>query len=187
MLIWYLSIVKKLIIPLLIFFAVFAFTSPIHARVTPEDIVNERKAEYNSRVKNYSAGNKQKLEEFNKKIHQLNWKICAELEENMTRQGLILDEFQQRNGGVETEAMKESRYWITYAHEAVAYQAAKVYVFNLTGEANVNKDILLTINQLNAEIVTLKGKVLKSQNILKNTVSGEGSKAPAKQEQGGEG
>lgn len=107
----------------------------------------------------------------NKKIHELNWKISGELEELMLRQGQILDEFQARNGGVETEAMKNSRYWITYAHEAVAYQAAKVYVYNLSGETNVNKDILSTINQLNAEIVTLKGKVLKSQNILKGTVA----------------
>lgn len=162
---------RKLIILFLALISIVFISTPVLARVTPEDIVNERKAEYNSRVKNYSSSNKKRLEEFNKKIHELNWKVCAELEENMARQGQILDEYQERNGGVETESMKNSRYWITYAHEAVAYQAAKVYVYNLTGETNVNKDILSAINQMNAEIVTLKGKVTKSQNILKSTVT----------------
>lgn len=123
----------------------------------------------------------------NKKIHELNRKICGDLEDLMLRQGIILDEYQRRNGGVETEAMKESRYWITYAHEAVAYQAAKVYVYDLSGEANVDRDINITINQLLGEITTLKSKVVKSQNILKSVVAGSGNKTPAKQTQGGEG
>lgn len=178
---------RKIFFLLLALISLVIFSPPVYARVTPEDIVNERKATYNSKVKNYSPENKQKLETMNKKIHELNWKIAGELEELMLRQGTILDEYQRRNGGVETEAMKNSRYWITYAHEAVAYQAAKVYIYDLTGEKNVDRDINITINQLLGEITTLKGKVVKSQNILKGVVAGSGDKTPAKQTQGGEG
>ncbi len=53
----------------------------------------------------------------------------------MLTQGGILDEFIRRKG--EGAGTDKTRYWITYAHEAVAYQAAKVYIYNLTSEGNL--------------------------------------------------
>lgn len=175
-LIFFIFLVVILVNPLLVF-----------ARVTPEDIANERKATYNAQVKNYSEQNQQKLKNMDKKIQQLNLNICGDLDELMVRQGQILDEYLARNNFKETEAIKNARYWITYAHEAVAYQQARIYIFDLTGETNLNRDVNVTINNLLGDITTLKGKVIKSQNILETVVSGGGDKSPAKQTGGGEG
>lgn len=100
----------------------------------------------------------------------------------MVRQGEILDEFIGRNNankitgadGIHrnlTDPIENARYWLTYAHEAVAYQAAKVYVYNLTSEKNVNQDILSQINILSSDLNILRNKVLKSQQIIGGLVS----------------
>lgn len=178
---------KLLIIALFLLTTTYFLPATVFARVTPEDIINEQKDIYNTRVKNYSPANKQKLDEAYKKIQALNLRIYGELDELMIRQGQILDEYLARKGFKETEAIRNSRYWITFAHEAVAYQQAKIYVFSLTGEANVERDINIAINNLQADITTLKGKVIKSQGILKTTVGGGGDTSPAKQTGGGDG
>lgn len=66
--------------------------------------------------------------------------------------------------------VENTRYWLTYAHEAVAFQAAKVYVFNLTGQSNINRDINSTISQMYADLNGLRSKVIKSQKIILDLV-----------------
>lgn len=154
---------------------------PAYARTTPADIVNSEKGTYNSKVANYSAADKQKLTLFSQKIADLNKQETDLLEQNMLRQGDILDEYVRRNNIVEnggadgihrdlTQPVNNARYYITYAHEAVAYQAAKIYIINLTSEANLKSDILSTINELQSDINTLKQKVVNSQNVLLATI-----------------
>lgn len=155
--------------------------NPAFARTTPEDIANQRREEYNAKIKNYSPAGKQKLEEFSKKIDALNKAQSNTLEALMLRQGQILDEYIIRNNidlPVETDGIhrrdnpvEETRYWVTYAHEAVAYQAAKIYFINVTGENNINRDIINTISALQSDMGVLKGKVIKSQGVLKDLVS----------------
>ncbi|MBI2022398.1 hypothetical protein HYS97_00920 [Candidatus Daviesbacteria bacterium] len=152
-----------------------------YARITPEDILNDQREAYNQRIKNYSPQNKQKLEEFEKKIADFNKEKTNLLGELMERQGLILDEYIRRTGvdpRYETDGIKRNlendventRYWLTYAHEAVAFQAAKVYVFNLTGQSNINRDINSTISQMYADLNGLRSKVIKSQKIILDLV-----------------
>lgn len=152
-----------------------------YSRTTPEDIINAQKQTYNQKVSNYSPEGKQKLSDFEKKIADLNALITSDYETQMLRQGTILDEYVKRNEILErqgdgitrnlSEPVENSRYWITYAHEAVAYQAAKIYIPALTGEANINRDLTTQINILQSDINILRGKVIKSQNILKQTVN----------------
>lgn len=146
----------------------FSFIIPnSYARVTPEDIVNSQRAVFNQKAKNYSLENKQKLTDYERKISALNKKITKELEINMLKQGEILDEYVRRNKLADVE---NARYWLTYAHEAVAFQAAKIYIFNLTSQPNINKDINSIINMLESDIKTLSLKVTKSQNIIKQLI-----------------
>ena len=87
----------------------------------------------------------------------------------MIIQAQILDGHQKRLGK-ETEQIEKARYWITYAHEAVAYQAAKIYVFELSSEANLKSDMLSTISLFQNELNSTRSKIIKSQNILRETV-----------------
>ena len=173
---------KLLLLFLILAFSSYLLTSAVHARTTPEDIVNAQKESYEQSIKNYSPTNKQKLETWDKKIEVFNDKKCAELEHIMETQGAILDEFIRRNEIAEkvktdgktrnlSDPIENARYWLTYAHEAVAYQAAKVYVFNATGENAINQNILSTINIMQSDLNVLKGKVQKSQTIMEELIN----------------
>jgi hypothetical protein len=153
----------------------------IHARTTPDDILREQREVYNTRVKNYSAENQKKLAEFEQKVAAMNKYQTDVLESKMRRQGEILNEYVFREGIEERQAdgitrdlsdpVENARYWITYAHEAVAFQAAKHYIFDLSGEANMKANVTSKINQLANDIDVLAGKVDKSQKLVEALVS----------------
>lgn len=99
----------------------------------------------------------------------------------MLRQGQILDEYMSRNDmqeGSETDGIhrnlskpvENARYWLTYAHEAVAYQAAKVYIFNITSEGNIKSDLNREVDELSSDLNILRNKVLKSQKLIESLV-----------------
>ena len=147
------------------------------ARTTPEDIYNEKRQAYESKRQTYSLENQKKLDQFEQEIKNLNAFITHELENNTLRQGEILNEYILRNNiptvpetdGIQRnldDPVENARYWITYAHEAIAFQAAKNYLFGLTGEANIDRDIVVQIQALQAETGVLKGKVEKSKQAL---------------------
>lgn len=149
-----------------------------YARVTPEDIVNAKRESYNLKIVKYSDVNRQKLESFSQKIADLNKKITDDWQYNCLRQGQILDEYVKRKKIIETGAQRDSsdpvsnaRYYLTYAHEAVVYQAAKIYIFDLTYPSNINRDISTKISELESDTTILKAKVAKSQRLIKELVS----------------
>jgi hypothetical protein len=173
---------KKFLVALVIFlFTLYAFPFPLFARTTPDDILREQRDVYNMRVKNYSPENQKKLAEFEQKVAAMNKNQTDILEAKMVRQGEILNEYVFRQGIQERQAdgisrdlsdpVENARYWLTYAHEAVAYQAAKHYIFDLSGEANMKANVTSKINQLANDIDILAGKVDKSQKLVEALVS----------------
>lgn len=166
---------------LLLMFSITLLTShfapPIQARTTPEDIYNEKRQAYETKRQTYSLENQKKLDLYEAEIKNLNKFITHELENNTLRQGEILNEYILRNDiptvpetdGIKrnlSDPVENARYWITYAHEAIAFQAAKNYTFSLTGEANIDRDIIVQINALQGDTGILKGKVEKSKQAL---------------------
>lgn len=167
----------KVILVTLILFATFFFPLAISARTTPEDIYNEKRQAYETKRQTYSLENQKKLDQYEKEIKTLNAFITGELEQNTLRQGEILNEYILRNNiptvpetdGIRrnlSDPVENARYWITYAHEAIAFQAAKNYMFGLSGESNINRDIVLQIQALQGDTGVLKGKVEKSKQAL---------------------
>ncbi len=172
---------KLSLIILLSFFTFFALPFTLFARTTPDDILREQRDVYNMRVKNYSPENQRKLAEFEQKVAAMNKNQTDILEAKMVRQGEILNEYVFRQGIEERQAdgisrdlsdpVENARYWVTYAHEAVAFQAAKHYIFDLTGESNIKTNINSDINQLANDIDILAGKVDKSQKIIETLIN----------------
>lgn len=162
---------------ILITLIISPFTASVFARTTPEDIYNANREVYEKKRQTYSLENQKKLDNYEDEIGRLNAFITAELEQDTLAQGEILDEYIRRNNiptvpetdGIHrdlADPVENARYWITYAHEAIAYQAAKKYLFGLSGEANVDRDIVLQINALQGDIGVLKGKVEKGNQAL---------------------
>ncbi len=149
---------------------------PVFARVTPEDIVNEKKAVYQQKVGGYSEDHKRKLEDLSRRVDQINQQRSFELQENVLTQGLILDEFQNRVNSEKTissskaKQIEDVRYWITFAHEAISYQKAKIYIYDLIGESAIRNDTLRLINLFSSDLNSTRAKVIKSQKLLENLV-----------------
>jgi len=154
----------------LIVFSLWLGAGVVFARVTPEDIVNLQKQAYQVKVKNYSSSHQQKLDNLVGKIALVNKTRTDELNQIMKIQAAILDECQQRSTEKNQEEVEKARYWITFAHEAVAYQQAKIYIFGLSSEANIKNDVLEAVNLFWGELNSTRGKVIYSQNILEELV-----------------
>lgn len=155
---------------ILILFAFMFFSHSAFARVTPEDIINARQEAYDKKIVNYSFLNQQKLKTLGQKIAQINKKRSDELDKIMVTQAEILNEYERRSGGENKAGIEKVRYWVTFAHEAVAYQAAKIYIFDLSTEKAIRNDVLATINLFQSELNSTRSKVIYSQKVLKETV-----------------
>lgn len=147
-----------------------AFFTHALARVTPEDIVNEKREIYNQRVGSYSQESRDRLDLVSKRIVEMNKTKTDELGWIMESQARILDEYERRNPGKNQKGVDEARYWITYAHEAVAYQAAKIYIYDLSNEASIEPDIKRMVGIFRSELNSTRDKVIKSQKVLEGVI-----------------
>lgn len=170
---------KKLL--LASFLIILVSPSTTLARTTPEDIYNEKLSSYTQKANTYSPENKQKLENLNKRLHDLNLRRTTELSALMERQSEILDEYIRRNNIKERQAdgitrnlsdpIENARYQITYAHEAVAYQAAKRYIYTLSSESNISNDTTNLVAIFKSELESTRNKVIASQKVLERLIS----------------
>lgn len=159
---------KKLTV--LIFILFLIPTQDVYARITPHDIVKASKGVYEKKLKFYAVSNKQKLDKMEGLIAQVNKTRTDQLAQIIQKQAAILDEYQKRVGDKNAKGIDNARYWITFAHEAVAFQAAKIYIFDLTSEKNLIQDVDSTINLLQSDLNLTRLKVINSQKTLKKSV-----------------
>lgn len=170
----------KYILPICLIIFLF-FSKYSFAKATPASTINSQIESYNQTVKTYSKSHQQSLTKLSKDITDLNQQKTSELEQNLQTQGEILDEYVSRNnlsenGGIDgihrnSDSLSQARYWLTFAHEAVAYQAAKNYIFYLTSENNIKSDANNLIGSFETDLNYVRNQVLKSQVTIKNLVS----------------
>lgn len=142
-------------------------------RTTPADIIDTKKATYEEKVKSYSSTHQAQLKKFSEEISRVNEYRSNQLRQIMDTQAAILDEFQRRHEGQYKDSVEKARYWITFAHEAVAYQQAKVYVFALSDESLIKEDSKGTISLLRSDLSYARSQVINSQNILEGLLKNE--------------
>src|SRR5258708_7090389 len=153
---------------LLLPFYLSLFT-PIHALYIPRIQEDARKEAYQQKLKTYSPQNQQKLEKLGKTIANLNKKESDQLTQIMEGQAQIMDEYERRQNLIEVKQtdgktrnlsnqFENARYWLTYPHEAVAFEAAKNYIFTLSSEATIKRDATNTVSEFENDMVALQGK-----------------------------
>ncbi len=173
----------------LLFFSLFlSFFSPVLARVTAADQLNAQQQAYDQTVSHYSASHQQQLQQLTTDIAGLNKKYTDQLDQLAQTQGEILDEYQARHPSEKrtqnqltyhtprdelagNDRGEQVRYWITYAHEAVAFQAAKKYIINLHGEGSIKSDAKSTVSILRSDLASARQKVVNSQKMLEQLVN----------------
>lgn len=172
---------------LILTFTLFSspFTLPVQARITPTDIVNARREDFTKAFNSYTPANQQKIQDIMDAINQSNADTTAILGAIMTYQGNILDEYLSRKKFVETESIKDARYWLTFAHEAIDYQKQRVYIPVLTGQSNINSDLNNLLASYRSQLSYARGTAVKSLEKITATTQGLGSQKVATQSAGG--
>lgn len=150
------------------------------ARTTPQDQIDQEQQSYNQRVKKYSTIHQQQLSKLSEDIGATNKQETNYLEDLVLKQGLILDEYVKRNnidenGGVDgvhrnNDPVSTTRLAITRVHEAIAYQAAHIYILNLTSESNIKNDTNNLITNLESDLNKVRQNTIYSQNLIENLV-----------------
>ena len=177
----------RLLISLCVLFIILLSPIQVQARVTVADQINEQQASYQTAVSRYSVANQQKLKNLSEQISQVNKNYTDQLERTLTIQGQILDEYQSREDDpkriqnqllyhtprdqLSNGAVEKARYWLTFAQEAVAYQAAHQYIFNLRGESAIKADGRSLVNQLKSDLKILTQKALNAQIMVKKVIN----------------
>lgn len=161
---------KKLIQTLILGAVLLLLPVNVSALYRPQLIVAAKQQEYEQKVSKYTPTHHQMLTDLNKQIIEVNRKDCALLEAQIAIQGAILDEYFKRNNFKTNDSIDKARYWLTYAHEAVAFQIAKVYIFDLNGESNIKGDARATVNLFENDLASARTKTINSQKIIQDLV-----------------
>lgn len=153
-----------LIIPLIL------FPTPSFARVTPNDIYQQRQEDYQNNLNKISDPNKKKLvEDANQQLKDVNHKICDRFDSDVAKMAAILEEEKRRQNITRTTVaygqgntpLDSAAYWLNYAAEAVAYQKSQDYTPNLSG--NLKNGLINSENNLNNDLGMLRNKILKAK------------------------
>lgn len=147
----------------------FLSASVVFARVTPEDIINQQLQVYHQKLATYSPQDQQKLSDLSDELVLINKQRTDQLAQIMDKQAAILDEYEKRSGH-DAKGLEKARYQVTFAHEAVAYQAAKVYVYDLSSEKNLKSDAQSLVNLFKSDLNSTRSKVIYSQQVLEGLV-----------------
>lgn len=138
----------------------------IFARITPEDIINAKQEVYEKTVVRYSLQHQQRLRALSQKVADLNQQRSSELEGIIKVQGDILEEYRARHPEIKPDQLEKVGYWLTFAHEAVAYQKAKIYIYELTQEPNIRSDAQKLVNRYINDLESTRQKVIHSQQVM---------------------
>lgn len=100
-------------------------------------------------------------------LDQVNQKVCDRFEEDILKLADIMEELRRRKGITETRVafggvdtpIKSADYWITFAHEALAFQKAKKF--------SSKNNLRYSLEGVAGKILRAKGEVRKALNYAK--------------------
>lgn len=149
----------------------FAFFTSVQARLTPNDLYQEKLSIYNSALSKISdPQEKQLVMEATFGLNDLNQTICKRFDIDIARMGAILEEEKRRKGVTKTvvaygqgsSPLDSAEYYLNYAAEAVAYQKIQDYTPSITG-GNLKGGVSASLANLLSDQKILQGKVLRAK------------------------
>lgn len=144
------------------------------ARVTPNDIYQEKRTAYESQLSKITDPTKRtKVVEGEKLLKQINLTVCSRFDDDIAKLTAILEEIKVRTnseGAATTVAYGEgdsqldsAAYWLNFAQEAVAYQKSQDYTPAINGDSSIPGALTSSMNRLSGDLGGLRGKILKAK------------------------
>lgn len=158
---------------LLIFLSFLVFVPAVSARVTPNDIYQAKREQFQvSLDKVGDPQQRDKLIQADKLLVQINQNVCNRFDADVLKMSAILTELRSRlnmEGGSTKVAFGQgdnqievAEYWLNYAAEAVAYQKIQDYAPTVS--------VLSSKNSLKGDLGVLRGKILRARSEVKKAL-----------------
>ncbi len=152
----------------------------VFARVSLNDQYQAKRDAYEAQVAKLTPANQELVKKADKVLVESNQKVLVRFDEDIAKMTAILEEYKSRQGleGTETTVaygqgdspVDTAAYWLNYAAEAVAYQKIQDYTPAISGDASVKGAIKNETASLRADLIGLKGKILKAKGQLQNII-----------------
>lgn len=165
---------------LLISFFTFNFT-PVFARVTPDDLLQQKKADFQTNLEKIKDNQKkQAVIKADLTLQEINQQVCLRFQEDLNKMAAILDEEKRRQNVTKTivaygqgnTPLDAAAYSLNFAAEALAYQKAQNYTPNISG-GNLSGAVNTSSGNLRSDLGVLKGKILNAQAAIKKALDYE--------------
>lgn len=151
-----------------------------YARVSLNEIYQEKRAAYEAQLTKLDPTNKTKVIEAEKLLKQVNLTICSRFDEDIAKLTAILEEVKVRTNregesttvayGQGESQLDNAAYWLNFAQEAVAYQKSQDYTPQISGDASVLGALTSSMNKLSGDLKGLKGKILRAKTEMSKVV-----------------
>lgn len=160
--------------------SILFFINPItvFARVTPEDIYQTKRAEFErSLIKIEDPVQKQLVIEADQLLGEINQIVCDKFDINIARMSAILEEEKSRQNITDTVVaygrgstrLDSAAYYLNYAAEALAYQRIQDYTPSI-GQKSIKSSVSSSSNKLKSDLKILQGKILRAKTEMKKVV-----------------
>jgi hypothetical protein len=162
----------------LLIFLIFLFPNIVFARVTPDDIYQAKKSAFENNLNKISdPAKKQTVLKADQILNQVNQTVCARFDVDIAKLSAILEEEKSRRKVTKTVVaygqgntpLDSASYYLNYAAEAVAYQKIQDYTPQIYA-GNLAAPVNSSINNLEADLQTVLGKILRAKNEIKKSL-----------------
>lgn len=157
------------------------FSDPgiISARVTPEDIYQQKRSDFtDSLSKIQDQKKKQTVISADQELKKINQSVCNRFQVDIDKMAAILEEEKLRQGATKTivaygqgsTPLDSAAYYLNYAAEALAYQKIQDYTPNIS-ESNLAGGINNSSGNLRNNLEILQGKIFRAKTEMKKAIT----------------
>lgn len=168
---------RKLVIALGI--STFFLPVTIYARVTPNDIYQEGRQQFENQLSKFSdPAKRDKVKQVDQALYDINQKVSSRFDGDVAKLSAILEELKSRKNVTKTVVafgqgdtpLDNAAYWVNYAAEAVAYQKIQSYAPQINGN-DITGPINSSKSELRGSLGVLAGKILKAKGEVAKAIN----------------
>lgn len=150
-----------------------------YARVTPNDIYQESRQQFESQLAKISDPVKrEKVKQADQTLYDINQKVSNRFDSDVAKLAAILEELKSRKNVTKTVVafgqgdtpLDNAAYWVNYAAEAVAFQKIQSYTPQINGN-DISGPINSSKNGLKGNLGVLAGKILKAKGEVQKAIN----------------
>lgn len=172
----------KRLVSLSIFIFIF-FPSITFARVSLNDVYQQKRDAWEAQVAKLSPENQAKVKKADELLKQVNLAVCSRFDEDVAVLTAVDVQIRERKGldsvptivayGSGNTPLENAEYWLNYAQEAVAYQKIADYTTSISGDNSVDSAIAIQKANLKSNLGVLANKILRAKSEIAKVLNEE--------------